>query len=164
MRVVGLGLLALALVACKGSAGIPGGLELPGIDTMQLSLQISETAPDGKLRVEVQARSAQGIFQLSTRIEFDPLAVKPLSIERGGLVGQQAVFFTLDNQAGFIPLAFTYHQGDSLPAGEGTIAEIVFEVLDSSRPASLRFNSNDEYLIARDAGGSNLPVQLVVVE
>lgn len=164
VRVFCIGLLALALVACNGSRGILSGLEIPSQKTIQLALQVGETSFDGKMSVALQARSMQSIFQLSTRIHFDPLALKPVKIERGGLVGQQAVFFALDNQPGFIPLAFTYHQGDSLPPGIGTIAQFEFEVLDASRPAKLRFSVNEDYLIARDERGNNVPVQLVVVE
>lgn len=125
----------------------------------------AQAAPD-KVKYSLTVSDATQLYQLSCRIAFDPLALRPVHAERGSLVDSRAVFFApLDRpqSAGYVPLAFTYHSGEAMPAASGEIAALEFEVLDPGRAPGIRLLTDPQYLIARNSLGQPLTVNLEVL-
>lgn len=169
--------LLLCLSACAlggaappdtGGSGVslpPGLLGSPqqpaGSIGLRLDVQPDSTSQGTRFAATLSVSDAALLYQLSCRVAYDRLALRPVLAERGGLVDGRAVFFApLDTAPDYVPLAFTYHPGESIPAAEGSLARIEFEVLDASRDPGLRLISDPQYLVARTALNQPLTVEL----
>lgn len=123
----------------------------------------SAPASEGQLGVTLRASGAADLYQMSLRLAYDPRAVRPLDLQRGALIDERAVFFSGVDQpaaraAAYVPVAFTYHPGEAIPAASGELLRLRFEVLDSGRDPGLKLITASDYLIARDRGGADLQV------
>lgn len=170
------GMLLLMASCSRGGAGEaaggpaatlpPGLIGNPQQPAGSVALRLTQTAPQGpgdRLTAQVEASQASLLYQLSCRLAYDPLAVKPVLAERGGLVDSRAIFFApLAAAPGYVPLAFTYHPGEAIPAPGGSVARIEFEVLDASREPGLHLLADPAYLLARTALNQPLRVELGV--
>lgn len=147
------------------AASLPPGLTgSPQQPAGSLALSLAQTAPQSpgeRLAALVEVSQAGLLYQLSFRLSYDPLAVRPVRAERGALVDSRAVFFApLDAAPDYVPLAFTYHPGEAIPAADGSVARLDFEVLDGSRDPALRLVADPDYLVARTALNQPLSVEL----
>lgn len=155
--------LSLALLACGGGSSTP---ELPvqkDGGAVQLSVH-SESLDDSTVRVLVSADDAAELYQLSCRLTYDPVAVRPLTTTPGSLVDQRALFFTSDRPEAYVPVAFTYHPGEAIPAASGTLAVCEFELLDAGSGPAFDLIQDPEFLIAADSLGRKLSLTVEVVQ
>lgn len=155
--------LSLALLACGGGSSTP---ELPvqkDGGAVQLSVH-SESLDDSTVRVLVSADDAAELYQLSCRLTFDPAVVRPVTTTRGTLVDQRAVFFTSDQPEAYVPVAFTYHPGEAIPAASGTIARLEFSVIDPAGNPGFGLVTDEEFLIANDSAGRRLSAAAEVAQ
>jgi hypothetical protein len=149
------GAMALALLLC-GCAGLKGGGG--GKAVAQVGLSLAAETRGATVAATLSASNATGLHQLACRVSYDPLAVRPAGAERGALVDGRAAFFSTTKAEGYVPVAFTYHPGEALPAGSGSVATLQFDVLDPSRDPDLTLIRDPEFLIARDALRRDIPV------
>ncbi len=156
---IAVAVLSLALLACGGGSTASGPAAPSASNAIRLSLH-AESLKDSTVRVLIQANDAAELYQLSCRLIYDPVAVRALAATPGSLVDQRAVFFTSDWPDGYVPVAFTYHPGETIPAASGTIATCEFELLGSSEQPAFDLLRDPEYLLAADARGAALPVSV----
>ncbi len=165
--------LLLALLSSCGGDGragttsgnqseVPAGQQPGKGRSISLALSAS-TQSDGLLRATLKVSGADTLHQMSLRLAYDPRAVRPVEVERGALVDQRAVFFSAADrpaaQAGaYVPVAFTYHQGEQIPSGNGELLSARFEVLESGRDPGLQLITSPDFLIARDRSGADMQV------
>lgn len=170
-------LLLLALSACGGGGGktTPAGNQGDGTGqpagspaARSISLSLSNTTPSaGLLDSRLMVSGADTLHQLSARVAYDPRAVRPLEVQRGGLVDSRAIFFSGENKAAaraaaYVPVAFTYHAGELIPGASGSIAELRFEVLDPALDPGIRLIQSEEFLLAYDRDKQPLKVEVEV--
>jgi Cohesin domain len=139
-----------------GDAGVPVG-------RIGLGLRAQPDSRPGADRIvaTLSVSNAALLYQLSCRVTYDPLAVKPVVASRGELVGDGAAFFApLAAAPDYVPLAFTYHPGESIPAERGALARIEFEVLDAARKSGIAVVSDPQYIIARTSLNQTLSAEL----
>jgi hypothetical protein len=178
-------LLLLGLSACAGWRGDPGGTaagsnsgsapvdfrNLPtapagSIGLALASLEAAESQT-GTLRISLRVNEAAQLYQLSCRITYNPQAVAPRAVQRGVLVDSRAVFFApLEAAAAeaYLPLAFSYHPGEAIPAASGELASLEFDVLDAGLAPGIAVLTEEQYLIARNSLGQPLAVKLEVAQ
>lgn len=175
--------LLLALSACASLRGAAGQSEagsnsgsapvdfrnLPTTPagSIGLSLAALETTetPAASLRVSLRVSEAAQLYQLSCRLAYNPQALAPRQVLRGALIDSRAVFFApLEAGASkaYLPLAFSYHPGEAIPAASGELASFEFEVLDAGADPGLALLTDEEYLLARNSLGQPLTVKLEV--
>lgn len=161
---LGLG-LTIWLIACGGGSSVTpqsGASPLPQIPDIKLSLA---TTPGGSnVTVALQAASCEELYQLSCRVSYDPDVVTPLEVERGGLVDERAAFFTTAEAAGYVPVAFTYHPGEAIPAAAGAVAVLEFRVIDAGGDPGFGLIADEDFLIANDKTGRRLSVEAEVAK
>jgi hypothetical protein len=151
---------ALYLTACGG--GSSPATSQPR-NSAATTLTLSTRSDAGTLTASISLTGAGRLHQLSCRVSYDPAAVRPVAATRGSLVDPRAVFFSApDAQPALdracVPVAFTYHPGEGIPADSGTVAQLTFAVLDAARDPQLRLIDDPQYLIARDA--QRAPVEI----
>lgn len=140
-------LCALLLGACGGGGKGGGGQMAPA--RLALSLGVEQSAQ--MVTVSLDAGGATGLHQLSCRVTYNPAALRYVDAQRGTLVDSRAVFFTTAKGGGYVPVAFTYHPGEQIPAARGSVATLTFEVLDPGGDFGVSLIDDSELLIARDA-------------
>ena len=169
-------LLMLALVACGGGGNGATGpfhtdtgvgadpvfAQQSPADFPRVGLSLTSKESGQGRTVILSAADATELYQLSCRISYDSASVSPLTVERGALIDERAVFFSTTQAAGFVPLAFTYHPGEAIPASAGELVRIEFEVLDASRDAGFAIIEDNEFLIANDHLGQPLVLEIEV--
>jgi predicted small secreted protein len=148
-------LCSLLATACGNGTGSGTGQR---VSQVALSLQNDQT-PTGQT-VSLQAANADNLHQLSCRIAYNPEALRFVDAARGELVDSRALFFTTSKGEAYVPVAFTYHAGEKIPAGTGAIAQLRFEVLNAGADPGLRVVTDDELLVARDASRRTIPVRV----
>jgi len=107
----------------------------------------------------VRAADAAELYQAACRVAYNPAALQPVAARRGSLFDGRAAFLVKLDCAGYVPCAFTYHPGESAPAGQGEIVRLTFRVLDPQAEPGLALVSDPRFLIARDASGVNLSLE-----
>jgi hypothetical protein len=159
--------LFVALASCGGGSKSPA-TQNPGDNSGPadgLRLSLASTDSGSTISTSVKLEGAANLHQMSLRLAYDPLAVRPVSVQRGALVDNRAVFFSAFDKpaaqaAGLVPIAFTYHPGELIPGDSGSLASIDFEVLDAGRSPALRVIPDNEFLLARDRQGGAVAVKL----
>ena len=160
--------LIMLLVLCSCGGGGGGSQSTSGNpageDSGSLNLTLRATdSVDGTLSVELLADNAAGLYQLSSRLTYNPAAVRPLGpAVAGNLISPDAVFYSNDRQASFVPVAFTNRNSVAISQPGGRLFSLQFEVLDSSADPQFNINRDAEYLIARDNAAGNLALQIEV--
>ena len=114
-------LMATWLLSCRGNSPLPAESTPKSIN---LSVNQTVVGPDAAIVITVGAENAGKLYQFAGRLGFNGDAVRPVHAASGSLVDNRAVFFSLTNQAGFIPFAFTYHEGEQITGGAGTYLRV----------------------------------------
>ena len=158
--------LILSLFACGGGGRTdPAALTDGGQAAPDLTLAVTRTAmAGGRLTAGLAVTGAEELYQLSCRLAYDPAVLRPVDSRRAALVTGDATFFSTLKADGYVPVAFTNHDGTPLPAAAGTLAEVEFEVIDPLSPVELSLITDPDYLIARDNTGTDLVIDLGVAQ
>jgi len=152
------------MIACGGGSStetVPGSGDTPKAPAFNLELTQAPVA-NGIVTARLAVTDATELYQLSARISYDPAQLHPVDSRRGGLVNEDATFFTTLKAGGYVPVAFTYHEGQPLPGASGNLAVIEFAVLDAAAAPQLGIVTDPEFLIARSASGADLEIGLGV--
>ena len=153
-------LSAFAAGGCGGSSGSGGGEHSSTADRPgSVALYLDSRLVGGQWEVAVRAADATELYQAACRVAYNPAALQPVAARRGSLVDGRAAFFVKLDCAGYVPCAFTYHPGESAPAGEGEIVVLAFRIVDPRGDPGLALVSDPLFLVARDAGGANLSLE-----
>lgn len=160
--------ILLWLIACssgdaQGPVPAAGQPETVASPAFQLDLYES-AAVDGRITAKLNVYGADELYQLSCRIAYDPAVIRPVDSRRAALVDERATFFATLKPADYVPVAFTYHDGESIPAATGTLAEVEFELLNPAVDPGLHIITVAEYLIARDHDGRDLVIDTGVAQ
>ena len=147
-------LCAALLTAC--GMGVGSGTGQKGTAQVRLSLKVDKGP--AATTVTLHAANAGDLHQLSCRIAYNPLALRFVDSARGELVDSRAVFFTTAKGAGYVPVTFTYHSDEKIPAGSGSVATLHFQVIDTAADTGLRILQDEDMLIARDPAHRAVPV------
>ena len=153
--------LLLALMACSGGSRILQESDRDSGPTVRIALR-ANALDESRVQVVLEAADAADLYQLSCRLGFSPEAVRPISVYRGSLVDERAVFFTSDIPVAYVPVAFTYHPGEVIPAASGTLAVCEFELLDPGGDPNFGLITDDMFLIANDSLGRRLATAVEV--
>jgi hypothetical protein len=148
---------ALCVLLLSGCGGTLSG---PKRGTARVALELETLAAAEQLTVTLSASDASELHQLACRVAYNPDALRFTGAERGTLVDSRAVFFTTAKGAGYVPVAFTYHTGETIPASSGCIATLRFDVLDASADTGVALVQDAEFLVARDALKRSIDVRV----
>ena len=158
--------MALLLIGSCGGGGAAqteSGSPADGSGSkLNLTLRSAEQAP-GTLSVELLAENAAGLYQLSSRLSFNPAAVRPSGPARpGNLISANAIFYSNDRQESFVPVAFTNRSAAAISQASGQIFIIEFDVTDPAADPAFNLVRDSEFLIARDNAARDIELQLEV--
>ena len=162
MRRVGLALPCAALALAWACAGLTGGPQRAAAQTMTLGLAAQTTPDMRQLTVTLHAADCASLHQLACRIAYNPRALRFNTASRSELVDSRAVFFSTAKGEGYVPVAFTYHPGEAIPAASGAVATLTFDVLDPAADTGIVLIDDEQFLIARDGARRSLHVRLGV--
>lgn len=158
-------LVLLALCACGGggnSRSEQSGKPEGNTAGVKLTLSSAEQA-DGSIHVELAAANAAALYQLSSRLTFNPEAVRPLGPARpGNLPAADAIFYSNDRQPDFVPVAFSNRRGEALGQNTGVLYQLEFQVLDAQADPGFNLISDAEFLIGRDNAAQDIALELEV--
>ncbi|MCB1216183.1 hypothetical protein KDL44_02250 [bacterium] len=167
-RIPALTLALLAMLAlCACGAGGSSRSEQSGKPEsspagVKLTLSSAEQA-DGLIHVELAAGNAAALYQLSSRLTFNPEAVRPRGPARpGNLPAADAIFYSNDRQPDFVPVAFSNRRGEALGQHSGVLYQLEFEVLNPQADPRFNLISDADYLIARDNAAQDIKIELEV--
>lgn len=162
-RYVVIGLVALVIaLGCSKGAHMP---TLPGTDEQPRNpaggtIYLGEFESSGdELIVPVLFRDAFDLYALSFRVGFDQTGLQPLRVEWGSRVEEQDSTFSVMNQHGFVPLAFSRFSVASGLTGEGTLCKLHFRFMDPTM-ATPWIIRDQEFLVARDSLGGHLTLNV----
>ncbi len=160
-----LAVLALLLYSScggSGSSGESGDTNVTPTHDLKLNLRSSQSI-EGNYQVELLAVEAASLYQLSTRLTYNASAVRPLGpAQSGNLPAADAIFYSNDRQSGYIPVAFTNRQAQSVSQSSGVVFRVSFAVIDPSLDPGFDLLRSAEYLIARDNTAQDIDLEIEV--
>lgn len=161
-------ILAIILLLLSAACGGGGNSEKSDGDSLAadqrlvLSLTSTNNAAGG-ITVDLAASNAAGLYQLSSRLTFNPDAVRPLApAEPGSLPAADAIFYSNDRQTGYLPVAFSNRQAQAIGVDSGTIFTARFEVLDPAADPGFGLVRDPQFLIARDNAAQDIELTVEV--
>lgn len=123
---------------------------------------LAQLAPGSEFDFVLSADLSQELYQMSSRIGFDPAVVQPESVTYGSLLPSDAVRMSRRDLPDTVPFAFTAPPGHAgIPAGSGELLRVRFRLLGN--PVGGRavwLVNNAEYLQLRDRIGRRLSFDL----
>ncbi|MBN2081436.1 hypothetical protein JW859_04420 [bacterium] len=156
-------MLAAWLFACGGGSGDTQPQVQPEQSAPDLQLSLTATPLDAnRIVVSLTAADADELYQLSCRVTYDPAVVQPVSAVTGVLVDERAAVFTSTQPADYVPCAFTYHPGESMPAAQGELFSVEFTLADPAATPQFGLVTDAEFLIANDNTGRRLAASVEV--
>jgi hypothetical protein len=157
--------LVLLLLCSCGGGGSQKSSDTPQSDgnkALHLTLRSSGTAND-QVTVSLLAENSAGLYQLSTRLSFNPAAVRPIGpAQRGSLIAADAIFYSNDRQSEFVPIAFSNRLGESVSQSSGELCTQRFEIVDANADPQFNLLRDTDFLIARDNSARDIAVQVEV--
>jgi len=156
--------LAAWLFGCGGGSGDTQPQVQPEatVPDVRLSLTATPLNPD-RVVVSLAAADAEELYQLSCRITYDPAEVQPADVATGKLVDERAAVFTSTQPADYVPCAFTYHPGESIPTAQGELFSVEFTLADPTATPQFGLITDEDYLIANDYTGRRLATAVEVL-
>lgn len=155
----------LLLLCSCGGGGSQKSSDTPALDSSSMLLLTlrSTDSSDGQVSVSLLAENTAGLYQLSTRLSFNPAAVRPLGpAQRGSLIASDSIFYSNDRQNSYVPVAFSNRRAESISQSSGELFQLHFEVLNPALDPQFNLQRDAEFLIARDNSARDIDVQVEV--